>query len=60
MNSNIERVLDLVDQCLDRFFTLEEAIDWALEQLPIVSREELVLAICDDTKDVYRYAQDWD
>jgi hypothetical protein len=60
MESNLDRVLDLVDQCLDRFFTLEEAIDWALEQLPIVSRPELVAAICDDTKDSYRFAESWD
>jgi hypothetical protein len=53
MNNNLDRVLDLVDQYLDRLFTLEEAIDWALEQLPIVTRPELVEAICEDTKDNY-------
>jgi hypothetical protein len=54
MNSNIERVLDLVDQCLDRFFTLEEAIDWALEQLPIATRDEVVAACVADTIDNYQ------
>jgi hypothetical protein len=52
-NNNLERVLDLVDELLDQFFSLKEAIDWALEQLPIVSRDELVAAICQDTKDRY-------
>ena len=51
MNSNIERVLDLVDQYLDQFFTFDEAIDWALEQLPIVSRKELVKACVQDRAD---------
>jgi hypothetical protein len=52
-SDNLERVLDLVDDLLDQFWTLEEAIDWALEQLPIVSREELVAACVADKADSY-------
>jgi hypothetical protein len=53
-NNNLERVLDLVDDLLDQFWSLDDAIDWALEQLPIATRDEVVAACVADKIDNYR------
>jgi hypothetical protein len=53
-SNNLERVLDLVDDLLDQFWSLDDAIDWALEQLPIVSRAEVLAACVADRGDSYK------
>jgi hypothetical protein len=53
MNNNLKKVYDYVQQLLDAGQCLEDAIDWALEQLPLVGRAELIAACMADMGDGY-------